>query len=385
MSTQPRILCVYAHPDDETYCTGGTIAKYVAQGAEVMVVSATRGQAGQIQDVNAATRRTLGVVREQELRRACAHLGAQYVECWDYMDGALQDADQHQVIGDVVAAIRRFRPDIVITFDPTGAYGHPDHIAISYATTQAFPLSGDATWYPEQIQQGLMPHTPAVLYHAYFPTRRLLLLDQLVKWLAGQRERYHGSLSFIHGLSLFAAESLVLRYANDFVTTKWFPPGFCIVEQGEIGTSLFVIVSGEVEVVREDADGSLHTIGQLSAGDVFGEVALVEHIPRTAHVIAKSVVTCMIFSPGAPSAFGGRGAGAKLQTSEMQRVQDTTQGVTTCIDVSDYVQQKIRAVAAHRTQYPIDPEMFPAQMLIDIFGREYFVRVYPSTTMETNL
>jgi LmbE family N-acetylglucosaminyl deacetylase len=70
MSTQPRILCVYAHPDDETYCTGGTIAKYVAQGAEVMVVSATRGQAGQIQDVNAATRRTLGVVREQELRRA---------------------------------------------------------------------------------------------------------------------------------------------------------------------------------------------------------------------------------------------------------------------------------------------------------------------------
>jgi LmbE family N-acetylglucosaminyl deacetylase len=332
--------------------------------------------------VNAATRRTLGSVREQELYRACAHLGAQHVECWDYMDGALSNADQNQVRGDVVGAIRRFRPDVVITFDPTGAYGHPDHIAISHATTRACGLSGDPTKFPEQ---GLEPFTPPVLYHAFFPTRRLLLLDQLVKWLAGHRERFHGSLSFIQGLSLFVAESLVLRYANDFVSTKWFPPGFCIVEQGEIGTSLYVVVSGEVEVVREEADGTLNTVAQLGAGDVFGEMALIEHIPRTAHVIAKSVVTCMIFAPGAPTAFAGRGAGATLTDVEVQHVNEELEDVTTCIDVADYIRQKINAVAAHRTQYPVDPDMFPESMLIELFGREYFVRVYPTSTIDTTL
>lgn len=382
MSGQPRILCVYAHPDDETYCTGGTIAKYAACGSEVMVISATRGQAGQIQDVSAATRRTLGMVREQELRRACIHLGAQQIECWDYMDGALQDADQNQVIRDVVAAMRRFRPDVVITFDPTGAYGHPDHIAISNATTRAFTLSGDPTKYPELR---LEPHSASVLYHAFFPTRRFLLLDQLVKWLAGHRAKFHGSMSFLQGLSLFAAESLVLRYANDFVTTRWFPPGFCIVEQGEIGTSLYVIVSGDAEVVREEDDGALKVIGRLGAGDVFGEMALIEQIPRTAHVIAKSVVTCMIFSPGAPTAFTGRGAGAVLTDVEKQEISEHLQGVTTCIDVSEYISQKIHAVAAHRTQYPIDPQMFPESMLIELFGREYFVRVYPNHQLETSL
>jgi LmbE family N-acetylglucosaminyl deacetylase len=148
MSLSPRILCVYAHPDDETFCSGGTLARYAVRGSEIMVISATRGQAGQIQDVKAATRRTLGDVREQELRRACHHLGVQHVVCWDYMDGTLKDVESAVLIGDVVAAIRRFRPEIVITFDPTGGYGHPDHIAISHATTRACALSGDPRAYP---------------------------------------------------------------------------------------------------------------------------------------------------------------------------------------------------------------------------------------------
>src|SRR5262245_66493629 len=70
-----RLLGVYAHPDDETFSAGGTLAKYVAAGAEVMVVSMTQGEAGQIRDAHAATRRTLGEVRAAELRRACQELG----------------------------------------------------------------------------------------------------------------------------------------------------------------------------------------------------------------------------------------------------------------------------------------------------------------------
>ncbi|MBZ0282848.1 MAG: PIG-L family deacetylase [Anaerolineae bacterium] len=385
MNTQPLILCVYAHPDDETFCSGGTLAKYAAQGAEIMVISATRGQAGQIQDVQAATRRTLGAAREQELQRACECLGVHHSICWDYMDGRLQEADPVQLIGDVVRAIRSFRPDIVITFDPTGAYGHPDHIAISHATTSACMICHDPNHYPEHLTDGLRPHNAARLYHSYFPNRRSLMLDQLVKWLAGQRHLYRGSLSFIQGLSIFAEESLMLRYANDFVTTRWYPPGFCIVEQGEIGTSLYIIISGEADVVQEAADGTLSQLSQLSAGDFFGEMALVEHKPRMAHVIARTVVTCMIFSPGAPTTFAGRGADAALTDLQIREDDPTFQGVTACIDVSPYIRQKIRAVAAHRTQYPIDPDMFPESMLIELFGREYFIRVHPPTTFETDL
>ena len=87
----PRILGVFAHPDDESFCAGGTFAKYAQAGAEIMVVSATRGDAGQIRDGRAATRRTLGQVREHELELACKQLGIQHAVCLDYGDGKLKD------------------------------------------------------------------------------------------------------------------------------------------------------------------------------------------------------------------------------------------------------------------------------------------------------
>src|SRR5215471_3524044 len=89
-----RILGVFAHPDDESFCAGGTFAKYVAAGAEVMVVSATRGEAGQIRMPSVATRRTLGAVREQELHLACQRIGIQHARCLDLLDGTLKDVDQ---------------------------------------------------------------------------------------------------------------------------------------------------------------------------------------------------------------------------------------------------------------------------------------------------
>ena len=86
-----RILGVYAHPDDETFCAGGTLAKYAASGAEILVYSATRGEAGQIRDAEVANRRTLGQVRVEEMHRACQQLGVQQVICADYGDGKLKD------------------------------------------------------------------------------------------------------------------------------------------------------------------------------------------------------------------------------------------------------------------------------------------------------
>src|SRR5689334_11723682 len=108
-----RILGLFAHPDDEVFAAGGTLAKYAAESAEIMVISATRGQAGQIRDSRIATRRTLGAVREQELLLSSARLGVQHAICWDYGDGTLQALDPELLIRDAVATIRDFRPDIV--------------------------------------------------------------------------------------------------------------------------------------------------------------------------------------------------------------------------------------------------------------------------------
>src|SRR5215472_5431470 len=197
-----RILGVFAHPDDESFCAGGTLASYVASGAEVMVVSATHGEAGQIRSAGVATRHTLGQVREQELSLACQRLGVQHAVCLDYGDGRLQEVDQDVLIGELVEIIRSFRPEVVITFGPDGGYGHPDHIAISAATTAACVRSGDSHQFPEQIAAGLAPHRPEQLYHSHFPPRPQLLLDQLVKWLVQAEKRFQGNLDFAYALLL---------------------------------------------------------------------------------------------------------------------------------------------------------------------------------------
>ena len=103
-----RLLGVFAHPDDETFCAGGTFARYAEQGAEIMVVSATRGQAGQIRDAAVGNRRTIAAVREAELRLACERLGITKVRCLDHVDGTLADADFSALVDEVAEVICEF-------------------------------------------------------------------------------------------------------------------------------------------------------------------------------------------------------------------------------------------------------------------------------------
>ena len=108
-------------------------------------------------------------------------------------------------------------------------------------------------------------------------------------------------------------------------------------------------------------------------------------------MVAAENATCLVFSPSAPTEFAGRGAGAQgLEAASPEAVAPQGAGgaanaATTCIDVSAYVRQKINALSAHRTQYPIEPDMFPLPLLNQIFGREYFVRVHPPIERETSL
>lgn len=381
---EQKILAVYAHPDDECYCSGGTLAKYSAEGAETMVISATKGQAGQINDTRVASRSTLGKIREAELYKSCEQLNVAHVECWDYMDGALSEADWDKLVGDIVYAVRKFQPHIVLTFGADGAYGHPDHIAIGEATTSAFQISGNADAYSEQ---NVTAYQANRLYYAYFPERKMLLLEHLAKWLVTMKDRFHGNLDFIHGLSLFAEESTMLHYANDFVDVRWYPPNFCIIEQGEIANDLYTILSGSVEVQYEDEDGNFSYIADLKTGDFFGEMGLIaQDHTRNAHVIAKEAVTCLKFSPGEPTKFAGRGQGAVFGSSYNTHEEGDNTGIAThVIDIDEFISHKIRAIGQHRTQYPISETMFPASMLKDLFGREYFVRVLPRMTLETTL
>lgn len=384
---QPRLLAVFAHPDDETFCAGGTLAKHVAAGWEVMVVSATRGEAGQIRDPFAATRRTLGQVREREFYAACQRLGVRHARVLDYMDGTLHAVDPYELTGAVVGIIRAFRPEVIITFGPDGAYGHPDHIAIGAATTRAFEQAGTTEHYPEQLAAGGSPHRPAQLYHSFFPQSRQLLRDGLAHWLTTSSTRFRGTADFTRALPLLAAEATTLRSVSDHVDVEWFSSGSHIVEQGEPGASLYLILSGQVDVIQEGADGTARSLARLGPGEFFGELAIVHQQPRAAHVVAVDDVTCLVLAPGAPSAFAGRGAGAQHLEAGVTSggAEEGAKGALVPLDVSAYVPQKAAAMAAHRTQYPITPDMLPLPLLQELFGTEYFGRVQSSYLGETSV
>lgn len=135
------ILCVFAHPDDETAGVGGTIARYAAEGATVRIVTATRGEQGSLgPDGRVIRRKDLPIVRETELRSALVVLGAPPPVLLGYRDGEVADADFAELVAKVEAQMDEVKPDVVITFGPTGATQHSDHITMHRATVEAYHL-----------------------------------------------------------------------------------------------------------------------------------------------------------------------------------------------------------------------------------------------------
>ncbi len=145
-----RMLACFAHPDDEAFPVGGTLASYAARGVEVRLICATLGEEGEIRQAGSATRDTLPQVRLEELRSSCRSLGIGQPLVLGYRDSGMEgsDANHHpsafvqadadEVVSFIEEEMLSFRPHVVLTFGPDGLYGHPDHIAIHRHTTAAF-------------------------------------------------------------------------------------------------------------------------------------------------------------------------------------------------------------------------------------------------------
>ena len=175
MTEKLTLLGIFAHPDDEAFGTGGTLTKYAAEGVDVHLITATRGDAGQIATGVAATTETLGQVREQELRNACQVYGINPPHLLNYPDGQLTIINQQEAVCQIVGLIRTLQPQVVISFGPDGVYGHYDHIACHRWATIAVRLAAEPAWFPEQLLAGLKPHTISKFYHR--ATSQSLLAD----------------------------------------------------------------------------------------------------------------------------------------------------------------------------------------------------------------
>ena len=174
----PGIMGIFAHPDDESFGLAGTLARATMHDHPAAIVCATRGEVGEIADSALATPENLGQVREGELRAACAAVGVSDVSFLDYIDGQLSNADEDEAVGRVVYHLRRFRPDVVVTFSANGGYGHPDHMAIHRYTLEAVAAAADPARYPAQVAEGLEPHRVRKVYYNAFPRERMIAMRE---------------------------------------------------------------------------------------------------------------------------------------------------------------------------------------------------------------
>jgi LmbE family N-acetylglucosaminyl deacetylase len=163
MNGSLKLLAIFPHPDDETLGLGPTLARYSAEGVETYLVCATRGERGWF-DSEGPDPGLEGVarIREAELRCAAEHLGIHEVSLLDYIDGDVDQADPEEIIGKLVSHIRRIKPQVVVTFGPDGAYGHPDHIALSQFTNGALVCAADRNFVDGNV---LSPHRVLKFYY----------------------------------------------------------------------------------------------------------------------------------------------------------------------------------------------------------------------------
>ena len=158
-----RLLAIFPHPDDETLGLGPTLARYSAEGVETYLICATRGERGWFESEGPDPGfEEVARIREAELRCAAEQLGIHEVSLLDYIDDDVDQADPEEIIGKLVSHIRRIKPHVVVSFGPDGAYGHPDHIALSQFTNGALVCAADRNFVDVNVQP---PHRVLKFYY----------------------------------------------------------------------------------------------------------------------------------------------------------------------------------------------------------------------------
>src|SRR6266498_1041126 len=161
MNETLKFLAIFPHPDDETLGLGSTFARYSAEGVEAYLLCATRGERGWFDSEGPDPGfEEVARIREAELRCAAEHLGLHEVCFLDYIDGDVDQAVPQEIIGKIVSQIRRVKPQVVVTFSPDGAYGHPDHIALSQFANAALVCAADGSFLSNEP-----PHRVSKFYY----------------------------------------------------------------------------------------------------------------------------------------------------------------------------------------------------------------------------
>jgi N-acetyl-1-D-myo-inositol-2-amino-2-deoxy-alpha-D-glucopyranoside deacetylase/mycothiol S-conjugate amidase len=199
MSEAKTLVFFGAHPDDESFGMGATLAQYASAGVRVYYVCSTGGEAGTVDAEYMKGHKTIGELRKAELSCAARALGLAGTYFLGYRDSGMEGAADNShpdalimapleaVAGRMVRHIRELKPAVVITHDAGGSYGHPDHIATHQAAVRAFSAAGDPLLYPEAGPS----FKPAKLYFGVRPLRRLKLLVRLMP-LFGKDPRHFG-------------------------------------------------------------------------------------------------------------------------------------------------------------------------------------------------
>ena len=197
-STKTKLLAVLAHPDDETFGMGGTLALYARRGSDVYLVCATQGEVGTVDAEYLKEHGSIAELRGGELRCAAEQLGLKEVFFLGYRDSGMPGSPDNrnpealvahsldEVAGRIVEYIRKLKPDVVVTFDPIGGYRHPDHIHIHQASTLAFERSDDPAFHP----QAGAPFKPRALYYSVFPHKFLRILTRLMPLVGVDPRRF---------------------------------------------------------------------------------------------------------------------------------------------------------------------------------------------------
>jgi len=200
---QRILLAVLAHPDDETFGTGGTLALYASRGVAVHLVCATRGEVGEVDAEHLQGYASIAELREHELRCAAEVLGLSGVHFLGYRDSGMPGSPDNshpqalaaqpleQVAGQVAHYMRLLRPQVVITFDPIGGYRHPDHIAIQRATVRAFEMLHDGEASAEAPADDLPQYVPQKMYFSTIPRAFLRFVVRLMR-LVGRDPSHFG-------------------------------------------------------------------------------------------------------------------------------------------------------------------------------------------------